>query len=239
MMSPIINPMAYESSSYPATVYLEVTNSVSLCRTITEFDILLLESPIINQPENLTACTIDATEIATFDLTINETTINNQPNIVFSYFETLASDGSLQDEITNPETFENNNNPQTIYIAIENTNGCINSTAFEIRVSDCEIYIPAGLSPNSDGKNDVFNILNLEAHPNHKIHIYNRLGTLLFIGDKNTGRWNGYANKGTPKNKKLPTGTYFYVLYLNDTNTTGNTILLEQTYTGWVYLQNN
>ena len=43
----------------------------------------------------------------------------------------------------------------------------------------------------------------------------------------------------TPKNKKLPTGTYFYILYLNDTNTTGNTILLEQTYTGWVYLQNN
>lgn len=239
MMDPITNPMVYERSSYPATIYLEVTNSISLCRTITEFDLLLLESPIINQPENLIACTIDATETAIFDLTTNETSINNQTNITFNYFETLASDGSFQDEITNPDTYTNNTNPQTIYITTENINGCVNSTTFDILVNDCEIYIPNGLSPNDDGKNDVFNILNLEAHPNHKIHIYNRLGTLIFVGDKNTGLWNGFSNRGTPKNKKLPTGTYFYILYLNDTNTSGNTVLLAQTYTGWVYLQNN
>ncbi|WP_430412441.1 gliding motility-associated C-terminal domain-containing protein [Kordia sp.] len=239
MMNPIMNPTAYESNSYPATIYMEVVNSITFCRTIATFDIVLLESSILNQPENLIACTIDATEISIFDLTTNETTISNESNITFTYFETLASDGSFQDEITNPTTFENTTNPQTIYISVENTNGCISTTTFEIRVNDCEIYIPNGLSPNSDGKNDVFNILNLEAHPHHKIHIYNRLGTLIFVGDRNTGRWNGFANRGTPKNNKLPTGTYFYVLYLNDTITTGNTVLLEQTYTGWVYLQNN
>ena len=74
---------------------------------------------------------------------------------------------------------------------------------------------------------------------NHKIHIYNRYGTLIFVGNKTTSRWNGYANRGTPKNKKLPTGTYFYVLYLNDENTLANSTLLKQMYTGWVYLQNN
>ncbi|WP_156169014.1 gliding motility-associated C-terminal domain-containing protein [Kordia jejudonensis] len=239
MMNSITNPTNYESDSYPATIYIEVTNSNTLCRTITEFNLELLESPIANVPENLIACTIDETEIATFDLTTNEEFINNQSNIIIRYFETQTAPDTFQDEITTPELFENTSNPQTIYVTVENTKGCINTTFFEVLVSDCEIYIPAGLSPNNDGKNDVFNIINLEAHPNHILHIYNRYGTLIYIGNKNTGRWNGFSNKGTPRNRKLPTGTYFYVLYLNDTNTAGNTVLIEQTYTGWVYLQNN
>jgi gliding motility-associated-like protein len=239
MMNTITNPTEYSNTTYPTTIYLEVTNSINLCRTIAEFDLVVLESPIINQPPDLIACILDTTEVSTFDLTINETSISNELSIIFNYYETFASDGTFQDEITNPTAYDNTTNPQTIYVTVENSNGCISHTSFNLIVSDCEIYIPAGLSPNDDGKNDVFNILNLEAHPNHELHIYNRLGTLIFIGNKNTGRWNGYANKGTPKNKRLPTGTYFYVLYLNDTNVTENTSSLVQRYTGWVYLQNN
>ncbi|WP_298517421.1 gliding motility-associated C-terminal domain-containing protein [uncultured Kordia sp.] len=235
----IINPDAYSTSNYPAEIFIKVTNSNTLCTSIGNFELLLLESPEITQPEDLEACKLNETESVTFDLTVNETTINPASNIIFTYYETANSDGTFQDEITTPTAYDNVSNPQTIYVTVENIFGCMETTNFDLIVDDCEIYIPNGFSPNGDGKNDVFNILNLEAHPNHTINIYNRYGTLIFVGNRNTSNWDGYANRGTPKNKKLPTGTYFYVLYLNDENTLASPLLLEQTYTGWVYLQNN
>ncbi|MEM6684553.1 MAG: gliding motility-associated C-terminal domain-containing protein [Bacteroidota bacterium] len=235
----ILNPASYSNTSYPTEIFIKVTNSNTLCTSIGNFELLVLESPEVNQPPNLEACRLNETDTATFDLTLNEDSINPASDLIFTYYETANADGTFQDEITTPTTFDNSFNPQTIYVTVENEFGCVVATNFEISVGDCEIYIPNGFSPNNDGKNDVFNILNLEAHPNHKIHIYNRYGTLIFVGDRNTPRWNGYANRGTPKNTKLPTGTYFYVLYLNDENTLAAPLLLEQTYTGWVYLQNN
>jgi gliding motility-associated-like protein len=235
----IIDPTSHVSANYPTEIFIRATNSITLCTSIGNFELRLLESPEANQAEDLEACRLDDTDSVTFDLTVNESTINPASNIIFTYYETANSDGTFQDEITNPTAFDNIFNPQTIYVTTENTNGCIASTSFALTVDDCEIYIPNGFSPNDDGKNDVFNILNLEAHPNHIIHIYNRYGTLIFEGNRNTPRWDGYANRGNPKNKKLPTGTYFYVLYLNDENTLASPLALEQTYTGWVYLQNN
>ncbi|MCH2193723.1 gliding motility-associated C-terminal domain-containing protein [Kordia sp.] len=235
----ITNPDSYSTTNYPAEIFIKVTNSITLCNSIGNFELILLESPEVMQPEDLEACKLDETESVTFDLTLNETNINTDSNLIFSYYETANSDGTFQDEIITPTAFDNTSNPQTIYVTIENLLGCISSTSFELIVDDCEIYIPNGFSPNNDGKNDVFNIVNLEAHPNHEIYIYNRYGILIFVGNKNTSRWDGYSNRGTPKNKKLPTGTYFYVLYLNDENTLASPLLLEQTYTGWVYLQNN
>jgi gliding motility-associated-like protein len=235
----ITDPTSHVSANYPTEIFIRATNSSTLCTSIGNFELRILESPEANQATNLEACRLDETDSATFDLTVNESTINPAANIIFSYYETANADGTFQDQITNPTDFTNSFNPQIIYVTTENTNGCVASTSFSVSVDDCEIYIPNGFSPNDDGKNDVFNILNLEAHPNHTIHIYNRYGTLIFEGNRNTPRWNGYANRGNPKNKKLPTGTYFYVLYLNDENTLAAPLVLEQTYTGWVYLQNN
>jgi len=235
----ITNTTSYSSVNYPTEIYMKVTNSATLCTSIGDFELILLESPEANQPENLIGCQVNQIESVTFDLTVNESAINTTSTNIFTYYETANSDGTFQDEITLPTAYDNISNPQTIYVTVGSTNGCVASTSFEVSVDDCEIYIPNGLSPNGDGKNDVFNILNLEAHPNHKIHIYNRYGTLIFEGTKNTALWNGYANRGTPKNERLPTGTYFYVLYLNDESTSTSPLLLEQTYTGWVYLQNN
>ncbi|KAB8155342.1 T9SS type B sorting domain-containing protein [Kordia sp. TARA_039_SRF] len=238
-MNSINNPNAYSSGNYPAEIFIKVIHNTSLCSSIGNFELVILDSPEVAQPEALQACRLDETESVPFDLTLNEENINSASNLTFTYYETANTDGTFQDEITNPTVYPNSSNPQTIFVTVENTLGCIVATNFELIVEDCEIYIPNGFSPNDDGKNDVFNILNLEAHPNHILHIYNRYGTLIYEGDRNTPRWNGFANRGTPKNKKLPTGTYFYVLYLNDENTLASPLLLEQTYTGWVYLQNN
>ena len=103
------------------------------------------------------------------------------------------------------------------------------STQVEFPENNCQINIPQGLSPNGDGFNDFFNIEGLyNVFLNHKLLIYNRYGSLVFVGN-NDKKWDGTSNHGIFSNsKRLPTGTYFYVLYLNEDNYSSKT--------GWVYL---
>ncbi|MBP7184732.1 MAG: gliding motility-associated C-terminal domain-containing protein, partial [Saprospiraceae bacterium] len=77
------------------------------------------------------------------------------------------------------------------------------------------IFIPNVITPNGDGKNDNFKILNIEDYPNNKITIYNRYGDVVFTKPGYLNTWNGTWN-----DQALPAGTYFYYLLLdtNDTN---------------------
>ncbi len=73
-----------------------------------------------------------------------------------------------------------------------------------------EVIINNGFSPNSDGKNDRWVIDYLEQFPENTVEIYNRWGEQLFFS-------RGYHTPfdGTYKGKKLPVGTYYYVIHLN------------------------
>jgi gliding motility-associated-like protein len=99
---------------------------------------------------------------------------------------------------------------------------------FDIQAKECNPEIPNGFSPNGDGYNDWFNIQGLyDVFYAHELLVYNRYGKLIFVGD-NDHKWYGFANRGTNSgNKKVPVGTYYYVLKLN--NNTPPLI-------GWVYL---
>ncbi len=73
-----------------------------------------------------------------------------------------------------------------------------------------EIRIPNGFSNNGDGKNDVWQIDNINQFPDNTVEVYNRGGELLFYS-------RGYAVPfdGKYKGKNLPVGTYYYVINLN------------------------
>jgi gliding motility-associated-like protein len=118
----------------------------------------------------------------------------------------------------------------TLYV--QDINGCIlKSFNFEISNDVEEFFIPQGFSPNGDGKNDWFNIQGLyDNYVNHKLEIYNRNGVLIFEGN-NANKWYGIANKGLLKtDKTVPVGTYYYMLYLNDSSADS------KPFSGWVYL---
>lgn len=71
---------------------------------------------------------------------------------------------------------------------------------------------PTVITPNGDGKNDVFEVQNLEKiYPNCHVVIYNRWGSVVFESTGYADSWNG-RYKGEP----LPMGTYFFKLELND-----------------------
>lgn len=85
---------------------------------------------------------------------------------------------------------------------------------------DTDLEVFNGISPNGDGLNDKFvvELKNGGRFERLQVRIYNRWGVLVFQsddygnGEENT--FTGYSNGRltVEKDRKLPTGTYFYVL---------------------------
>ena len=96
-----------------------------------------------------------------------------------------------------------------------------------------EIY--NGISTNGDGKNDGFRIEGIENYRKNILKIFNRWGVLVYQkeGYTNSDPFTGYSNGRSTieSGKKLPQGTYYYILeYENSNNQT-------QTKSGWLYLK--
>ncbi|MCX7549964.1 gliding motility-associated C-terminal domain-containing protein [Xanthomarina sp. F2636L] len=188
-------------------------------------DIQLLTIPTLPL-ESIKSCD-EGYNTAFFDLikSLDQIDSNGQP---FSFFETLDDLDSDFNEIINPSHYQNTSVPQTVYLKVENE-PCYDIYYFNLVVENCPPHVPQVFTPNNDGYNDWFNIQGLyNIFEEHKLLIYNRYGTLIFEGDNNNP-WTGKANRGfNNTNKIVPTGTYFYVLNLNEHN--------YKVLTGWVYL---
>jgi gliding motility-associated-like protein len=96
-------------------------------------------------------------------------------------------------------------------------NGCTVSDFVTVDNAFC--MIPKGISPNNDGKNDSWNLSNLNVE---KAQIFNRYGVEVYSKNNYTDEWDGRTDSG----KELPTATYYYVLTFSN-----GTVK-----TGWVYL---
>ena len=77
---------------------------------------------------------------------------------------------------------------------------------------DGEITAHNGISPNGDGKNDYFNIANIQSiEPQNKVSIYNRWGDKVFeVANYNSTDPNRRFNGKSDDGKDLPSGVYFY-----------------------------
>ena len=107
------------------------------------------------------------------------------------------------------------------FASVTNSEACTTLQRLEVLVSigPCEddIIIPDGFSPNNDGINDTFVIQNLdEFYPDHKVIIYNRYGTKLFQGGRNSPKWDGTSSESSIGSGILPVGVYFFIIEFND-----------------------
>lgn len=84
----------------------------------------------------------------------------------------------------------------------------------------CKVIIHNGVSANGDGHNDFFHIEHIEDYANNTVNIYNRWGAEVWEGtgyDNITVVWKGEDKKGNT----LAAGTYFFVVVIDGTKTTG------------------
>lgn len=93
------------------------------------------------------------------------------------------------------------------------------SDTITIVASLCEEFdpiFPTVITPNLDGKNDLFVISYLEkVYPECSVVIFNRWGSIVYESVGYEAPWDGTHN-GEP----LPMGTYFYKIELNDPDNT-------------------
>ena len=171
--------------------------------------------PISELPE-LIECD-EGFETATFNLTAQNELISTGLNDVITYYTTLENATVNIDEIYDPGNYQNINNPQIIYVRLENEI-CFTTASFQIITEKCEPDIPEGFSPSGDNINDEFEIYNLlNIYPDFELTIYTRYGNLIYKGHNEDGFWKGISNEGVLFNNSLvPTGIYYYVLQLND-----------------------
>jgi len=96
-------------------------------------------------------------------------------------------------------------------------NGCSVSQYETVDGIFCSI--PRGISPNSDNKNDTFDLTGLGVK---ELTVFNRYGTEVYHAINYKNEWNGSSKKGD----LLPDGVYYYVI---DTVSSDH-------LTGWVYV---
>jgi gliding motility-associated-like protein len=81
-----------------------------------------------------------------------------------------------------------------------------------------DIVVYTGVTPNGDGLNDTFIVEGLEASPDNELYLYNRWGVQVFYMKNYDNSFDGTSEGRTTYNaaKKLPAGTYYYLLNLKD-----------------------
>jgi gliding motility-associated-like protein len=106
-------------------------------------------------------------------------------------------------------------------VNVIDTNGCTGSNSTYVEVTntgDC-LFIPDLVTPNLDGLNDTWEIQGLENFVNAEVEIYNRWGNLIYSASPYDTPWDATVNKGATidgKDGKVPVGTYFYIINLNE-----------------------
>ncbi|MET0298609.1 MAG: gliding motility-associated C-terminal domain-containing protein, partial [Flavitalea sp.] len=93
-------------------------------------------------------------------------------------------------------------------VVARSTEGCLDTASIMIQVDHDlkDFFIPNAMTPNGDGKNDVFRVYGSSIKA-VDIRIYNSWGELLYQTNDNQKGWDG-----TYKGKKQPAGVYIYTV---------------------------
>lgn len=184
--------------------------------------------PDVVQLTSITACN-KGFDKGDFDLRQTDDFLRQQyaSSVLFKWYPSEEDLMNDTNEIDPLFMYNNTSRPQTIYIKTEEgSTGCFSINTLELQIENCPPTVYNLFSPNGDGKNEEFVIEGLKnVYTNYQLRIYNRYGSLVYNGNNDTPNWKG-THLNT--NKRLPEGTYFYSLELNDN--------MNKPITGWVYL---
>ena len=182
-------------------------------------EVTLRVSPLFNLLPNLEVCN-EGDGKGTFNFSNYEALVKVNPSDVASFFSSLQEAQDNVNPIYNFSNFIALTTPRTIFARV-GIDLCSSITSFELRTKNCPPLVHNFVSANNDTFNDTFHIDN---------SIYNRWGTLIWVGTNATEEWDGHAKSGLLiGNNDIPEGTYYYIIELNDPD-------YKEPLTGYLYL---
>lgn len=139
------------------------------------------------------------------------------------------------------EIFAENGNPPYLY-SLDNINWQTSNIFYNLPAKIYQVYvksqtnsctaiarsavlfIPNVFTPNQDRFNDVWRVSNIDFFTNAKLKIFDKYGSqVFFTNDVSKFNWDGFSN-----GRLLPTGTYWYIIEIEN----------NYTRTGWILLKN-
>lgn len=98
----------------------------------------------------------------------------------------------------------------TYTVTVTNEAGCVSTDEVTLTVQQL-VFVPNTFTPNQDGVNDAWEILNIEQYPGCKVQVFNQWGNLVFSSEGYKMPWDGRQN-----GKELPIATYYYLIQLDN-----------------------
>jgi len=125
------------------------------------------------------------------------------------YYLWTPNDGSLSNPVIN-NPIATPSAPTTYIVTGMDKYGCSASDSVRIDLTYENIFIPDAFTPNNDGRNDVFRIVNLGYYKLVNMSVYNRWGALVYQAtDGDNKGWDGTFN-GVPQDM----GIYNYLIII-------------------------
>ncbi|MCT4582596.1 MAG: gliding motility-associated C-terminal domain-containing protein [Flavobacteriales bacterium] len=197
------SPLVDSAGTYVATI----TNSLNQCVTV---DSLLVSMDTVKPIVNILLNGAIAWDESIYTFVENIYSYVGDTNTFVWYI-----DGQYltEDSVFNYTFFDENEHDITI-VMTNMSNGCVNADTLFLNVTH-QLKIPSAFSPNSDGWNDVFEILELQAFDHSELVIFNRWGDVVYQATPYQNNWIGQSNTTSLKiGEEVVDGTYFYTLKL-------------------------
>lgn len=162
------------------------TNIVNRPQPIADLNVFPASPQLVGVPVQLT----DATQTSGGSITSWSWTIDDQPIGANAPAATWVS--------TWPGVYR-------VGLVVVDAEGCSDLVEFFYTVEGGPISVPNVFSPNGDGNNETFNIVNVD-HYSNELVVYSRWGNEVYSAQNYRNQWDGSG---------VPDGTYFYVLKIN------------------------
>lgn len=150
-------PDSYENTVNPVTLYVRVTNGITRCHDVSPIEILVIDPPVVMQPNDIVICDDDQDGMYVVNLG------NKIPEIVADTqdleitFHTIY-DHAAEDNTAITDTNNYNANTQTLFVRVENQiTTCFSIVEFDIFVNTLPLFEPITTFVTCENDNNQIN----------------------------------------------------------------------------------